>query len=115
MMVYSTVNAADCSNFQGEMGCSSGSVTKNPEDWANRSFQTFLPGDSQYKKEYESLGRVMCYSAIKYASDRKSAEVEIRCRQHSSIKSLSYNFDNKGYQSSKTFKVDSSFSNVLPV
>lgn len=44
--------AEDCSNFNGEMGCTGGQVTRNPDDWANRSFQTFLPGDEQYKDAY---------------------------------------------------------------
>jgi hypothetical protein len=58
------------------MGCRSGQETKNPADWAHRSFQTFLPGDHNYKPEYESLGRVMCYSNIKYSSGRDSANVD---------------------------------------
>ena len=62
------------------MGCSSGQATKYPDDWANRSFQTFLPGDAQYKDSYQSLGRIMCYNGFVYASDRKSATLEVRCR-----------------------------------
>lgn len=54
----------DCSSFQNEMGCKSGTQTTNPPEWAERSFQTFLPGDPNYKPEFEGLGRVMCYTAI---------------------------------------------------
>ena len=46
------------------MGCKSGTQTTNPPEWAERSFQTFLPGDPNYKPEFEGLGRVMCYTAI---------------------------------------------------
>lgn len=83
--VATIASAADCSNFNGEMSCKSGSQTTYPDDWAQRSFQTFLPGSPYYKDKYEGLGRIACYSAIKYGGDRKSASVEIRCRQHSSI------------------------------
>ena len=108
--------AVDCSSFQPEMGCRSGQETRNPDDWAQRSFQTPLPGDPYYKPEYESLGRVMCYSAIKYAGDRSSATVELRCRTHASIQKVQYNFNNQGWQDSNTFQVDKSFSGAnLPI
>lgn len=84
----------DCSSFQGEMGCRSGQEVHNPPDWADRSFQTFLPGDPYYKPEFEGLGRLMCYSSIKYAAGRGSADVTIKCRQHSSITKVQYNFNN---------------------
>lgn len=87
----------DCSNFNGEMGCSSGTATTYPDTWAERSFQTFLPGDANYKDSYEGLGRIMCYSSIAYASDRKSATVNVKCKQHSTISSLQYNFNDKGF------------------
>jgi hypothetical protein len=70
----------DCSNFNSEMGCLSGTTTTYPDDWAQRSFQTFLPGDPYYKDQYEGLGRLGCYSAILYETDRKSATVDVRCR-----------------------------------
>lgn len=60
----SGVGAEDCSNFNGEMGCRSGQIATNPDDWAARIFQTPLPGDANYKKEYEGLGRIACYSHI---------------------------------------------------
>ena len=53
----------DCSYFQG-LQCTSGDQTTNPDDWAERSFQTYLPGSDLYKDEYEGLGRVMCYNHI---------------------------------------------------
>lgn len=96
------------------MGCRGGSITTNPDDWAQRSFQTWLPGDALHKDGYEGLGRVMCYSNIKYSSDRKSATVDIRCRQHDSIKTVEFDFGS-GFQSNNEFKVDSSFSNELPI
>ena len=56
----------------------------------------------------------MCYNNIQYTSDRSSATVEARCRQHSSIKSLSYNWNNAGFVSSSTFAAGSSLgSNAL--
>jgi len=86
----------DCSNFNGENGCQGGQTTTNPPDWSLRSFQTFLPGDPYYKPEYEGLGRIMCYSAILYESDRTKAVVDVRCRQHSSIVDVKYKFGSAG-------------------
>jgi len=95
LISYATFAALeDCSNFQGEMGCKSGTQTTNPPEWAERSFQTFLPGDPMYKPSYEGLGRIMCYSNIVYNAARTSATVEMRCRQHSSITKVEYNFNN---------------------
>ena len=37
----------DCSWFQ-DLQCTSGDQTKNPDDWAQRSFQTYLPTDEQH-------------------------------------------------------------------
>jgi hypothetical protein len=105
----------DCSNFNGEMGCASGSTTTYPADWANRSFQTYLEGDALYKPEYEGLGRVMCYPAIKYNSSRSSATVEMRCRTHSSVTNVQYNFGGKGFQAGNTFTADSSLSDALSI
>ena len=63
-LIAATASAqTDCSYFYN-LQCTSGSVTTNPADWANRSFQTWLPGSDKYKPEYEGLGRVMCYNHI---------------------------------------------------
>jgi hypothetical protein len=45
----------DCSNFNGENGCTSGSQTKYPDEWSKRSFQTWLkdgPDSEKWKPEY---------------------------------------------------------------
>ena len=57
----------------------------------------------------------MCYSGIKYAAGRKSADIVINCRQHSSITKVEFDFNKLGYQDSNTFHVDSSFSTLLPI
>jgi hypothetical protein len=59
------------------------------------------------------MGRVVCYNNIVYSSGRNSAQVEARCRQHSSITKMEYNWNNKGFTSSSIFSVDSSFANAL--
>jgi len=41
--------------------------------------------------------------------------VEVRCRQHSTITKVQYNFNNQGFVDNNKFTVDKSFSNVLPV
>ena len=87
VLVTSALAQTDCSYFYN-LGCSSGSATTNPADWANRSFQTPLPGSANWKPEYEGLGRVMCYNNIQYSGDRKSATVEAKCRTHSSVHNL---------------------------
>lgn len=102
LIAASAFAQTDCSYFYN-LQCTSGSVTTNPADWAQRSFQTWLPGSDKYKPEYEGLGRVMCYNHIQYTSDRSSATVEARCRQHSSVKNLSYNWNNEGFVSSSTY------------
>lgn len=63
LIASSALAQTDCSYFQG-LQCTNGSVTTNPADWAQRSFQTWLPGSAKYKPEYEGLGRVMCYNHI---------------------------------------------------
>ena len=63
LMTSVAVAQTDCSYFYN-LGCADGSTTTNPPDWANRSFQTPLPGSPDYKPEYEGLGRVMCYNNI---------------------------------------------------
>ncbi len=62
-LIASMATAVDCSYFYN-LGCTSGSATTNPPDWADRSFQTYLPGSAHYKEEYAGLGRVMCYNHI---------------------------------------------------
>ena len=102
----------DCSYFYN-LGCTSGSVTTNPADWVDRSFQTPLPGTPKWKEGYQGMGRIVCYNNITYASDRKSATVEARCRQHSSIIDVQYNWNNEGYSSNKTYHAGSSFAAAL--
>ena len=90
----------DCSNFNGSVGCTSGTQTRYPDEWAKRSFQTFLkdgPDAHLYKPGYEGLGRVMCYTDIVYSADRKSANVTAKCRKHDSIVKMEYNWNNEGF------------------
>jgi len=89
------------------VGCTSGTATTNPPDWAERSFQTWLPGSPNYKPEYEGLGRIMCYNNIQYSTDRTSATVEARCRIHNFIQKVYYNWNNEGFVSSNTYHAGS--------
>jgi len=59
------------------------------------------------------MGRIVCYNNITYSSDRTSATVEARCRQHSSVVDVKYNWNNEGFQSNKTYQVGSSFASAL--
>ena len=106
--------AEDCSYFYN-LGCADGTVTTNPADWANRSFQTWLPesGSENYREGYQGLGRVTCYNNIIYNSSRTSADVEARCRTHSSITSLEYNWNGEGFTDSNLRHLDSSFIDAL--
>ena len=73
----------DCSNFNGHVGCTSGSQTRYPDDWSKRAFQTFRkdgPDAHMYKEEYEGLSHVMCFNKVNYSNDRRSAKIEARCR-----------------------------------
>ncbi len=100
------------------MGCASGQIATNPAEWAQRSFQSFLPGDANYKAGYEGLGRVMCYPDITYTSSaHTAANVDVKCKQHSSITKVEYNFNNKGWQENSKISVDSSSlpTSTLPI
>ena len=106
----------ECSNFNGHVGCTSGQQTRYPDDWSKRSFQTFLkdgPDAHLYKPGYEGLGRVMCYNDVKYAADRKSATVTAACRKHDSITKMEYNWNNSGFSSDASHKVDSSHKETV--
>ena len=105
-------SADDCSYFY-DLGCSSGDVTTNPDDWAERSFQTYLPGSDLYKEEYEGLGRVMCYNHIQYDDTRTNATVTARCRQHSSITELTYNWNDEGFAAADSYSVDGQMNTPL--
>lgn len=60
-----------------------------------------------YKPEYEGLGRVMCYNQVVYQSGKQSATINAHCRQHDSIKTIQYNWNNEGFVSSSSYNVDS--------
>ena len=108
----------DCGNFNGETGCPSGDQTRYPDEYKQRAFQTYLkdgPDADKYREEFEGLGRVMCFNKVSYSSDRQSASVEAKCRQHDSVNELQYNFNNEGFQSSSTYQADSSFEDDLSV
>ena len=107
-----TIPNDDCSFFQN-LGCQNGSDTRYPDDWADRAFQTWLPGSEKHQDGFEGLGRVMCYNNITYASDRQSAEVEAVCRQHSSVQKLEYNWAGQGFTSESKFSADSSLNDAL--
>ena len=55
----------------------------------------------------------MCYNHLQYDESRTSATVTARCRQHSSIVDIQYNWNGEGYQSSDSYDVDSSFADTL--
>lgn len=59
------------------------------------------------------MGRIVCYNNITYTSDRKSATVEARCRKHSSITNVQYNWNNEGYTTNKTYNAGNSFAKAL--
>jgi hypothetical protein len=87
---------SDCSYYQN-LQCTSGQQTNNPVEWADRVFQTPLASASDYQSSYEGRGRIVCYNNIVYSHDRLSATVEARCRQHSSIVDVKYNWNNEGF------------------
>lgn len=55
----------------------------------------------------------MCFNQITYAEDRASATVEARCRTHSSVTSVQYNWNGEGFGDSSTYQVGSDFEYVL--
>ena len=62
----------DCSNFNGEYGCTSGQH-EYPTSWDSRSFQT-PPRDTQYyRSTYQDMNLLVGYVQIKYSADRKQA------------------------------------------
>lgn len=104
-----------CDTFNDEMSCKGGTQTNYPEDWAHRSFQTPLKGDPQYQDSYESLGRIACYPDVVYASDRKSASIEVKCRTQESVTKVVYSYNGSEFSSDNTFKADTSFSDSLTI
>ena len=102
-----------CDTFNDEMACQDGQQTSYPDDWAHRSFQTPLKGDKEYEKSFESLGRIACYPDVVYSSDRKSADIDVKCRTQESVKDLVFSFDGSKFSSDSTFKADSSFTTPL--
>ena len=99
-----SASATDCSYFY-DLGCTSGDVTTNPAEWADRSFQTYLPGSDKYQEQYEGLGRVMCYNQIKYDADRSGATVTARCRTHSNISSVQYKWGDSEFAPTRSMLV----------
>ena len=63
LLLATSALADDCSYFY-DLGCSSGDATTNPPEWAERSFQTYLPTSEKYEEQFAGLGRVMCYNHI---------------------------------------------------
>ena len=108
----------DCSNFNGNLGCTDGSQTRYPDDWSKRSFQTFIkdgPDAHMYKPGYEDLARIMCYNNVEYAGDRQSAKVTATCRKHDSIQKMEYNFNNEGFVEKDNYDATTALTDTLTV
>jgi len=106
----------ECGNFNGNVGCKGGDDTRYPDDWSKRAFQTFLedgPDAHMFKKEYEGLGRVMCYNQAVYNVDRTSATVYAQCRTHESVVKTEYKWGEQDFSSDGSFQADSSFKDDL--
>lgn len=52
-----------------------------------------MKGEANYKDSYQDLGRIACFSDVIYNYGKDEAQVDIKCRKHSSISSLEYSFD----------------------
>ena len=105
--------ATDCSYFY-DLGCSSGDATTNPPEWADRSFQTYLPGSSSYEEQYQGLGRIMCYNQILYDNAvQMSATVHAHCRTHESITSVQYNWNGEGFKKYDWYQADSTMKDAV--
>ena len=107
-----------CNNFNSEMGCKDGKQTTYPDSWSARSFQTPIKGEPLYKDSYESLGRIACFSNVKYSSNKQSANVEVRCRTDASIsiESLVYSYDGRDPVTDNHFSADvNSFKKPLTI
>lgn len=70
----------DCSNWNGEQACQSGSQTENPPDWANRAFQTPKYNTTYYRSTYQDMYYLVGYARIQYNPDRTSAKVTVVTR-----------------------------------
>ena len=103
----------DCSNFNGEYGCTSGQH-EYPTSWDSRSFQT-PPRDTQYyRSTYQDMNLLVGYVQIKYSADRKQATLtfitSINKRSLSSSQQILYTWGNKGESESNTITLTSSDS-----
>jgi len=69
----SPIFSEDCSNFNGEYGCMSGTQTQYPSDWANRKFQTPPRNDPKWQESYQDLHLLTGYVQIKYNQSKTEA------------------------------------------
>jgi hypothetical protein len=104
-LIFCLALAYACDTFNDEMSCQSGDQTDNPEDWADRVFQTPMKGEKGYLDSYEDLGRITCFADVTYAGDKHSANLDVVCKTHSEVKGLEYSYDG-----GKTFTSDGSFA-----
>jgi alpha-amylase len=74
------VFAEDCSNWNGQQACQSGSQTENPPDWAERAFQTPPYNTTYYRPSYQDMAYLVGYARVQYNPDRTSATVTVVTR-----------------------------------
>ena len=69
-----TVFSEDCSNFNGEHGCSGSSIV-NPSSWGDRWFQTPPRDTSEWLPTYQDYSLLTGYARVVYSADRTQATV----------------------------------------
>ncbi len=105
----------DCSNFNGEYSCKSGSQTQYPSDWINRKFQTPPRNDPQWKESYQDFNLLTGYVQIKYNQEKTEATLTFITKVNESRLPSDYNllyyFNSATPQDSKQTKVTAQSNN----
>lgn len=117
-LFFSFSLSEDCSNFNGENSCASGSTLTNPSSWADRNFQT-PPRDSPlWKATYQDMNLLTGYAQVKYSASRDKATVS----PFSNVNSLKvpnyalfYQYNNQAITDQSSFSVDTTFTSFLSI
>ena len=72
----------DCSNFNGEYGCTNEMKYEYPTSWDDRSFQTPPRDDTlgNYRETYQDMNLLVGYAQLKYTQDKKQCTINFITR-----------------------------------
>lgn len=110
--LFLSVHSEDCSNFNSENGCQSGSTITNPLSWANRAFQTPPRSSPEWEESFQDLNLLTGYAYTQYSAARDKASVEVYTNVNTvkiATYNLFYKFNDEQLTSNPKYNVDSTF------